>query len=702
MEIEKNQIFNLWNTNGRRHDVLNALKLYLEILWEIKAEYPEETWKRYPESLAQFLFYQKALDYSPEIFKKHDKYDGFMGRLGSEYSLFLGRNPKWLTNHFSSGDRKVLDEAIEARARHYTSNLVKIGFADKQRALSQAGFSYLKNQLERDPIEAALPLDNINLILLRQMLKLRVFSQRDENGNRCFYSPFCMAMFLLLNNQTIDKSSFLTIVQGLSPYLPEEQKEFVLSHPDLISKIEKSVWEVPVNPIKELMSSDLLSPEIFHKYIKNQKSGLVGSLYYDFYLCLVKFREEKSQEAFEELMETLTSHKVKLEKAFGYGKAIFEWNKHNPTSLEEFWEKNENHIFFTTTNFNRDFYEVFFKSSRVDDIKEYSDTTERILGATGLFKFQSLPELAYREALSLIFDRELLNGMIFGTVSEKEYQAYEESADCIFRSSLSVSAILHYDETQIEVVTNQLGALLGADGLSAIRAKLKSRISREFAAYISKNYPKEKVAKLLSLFSDRNNDSKIQKQVNDTATVPTIYEYLVGIAWYYVSGQNFDLYNSLNLTLNADFEPVIHAGSGEGDIIIDYEDRTVMLEVTLMNKQAQKRGEWEPVLRHSLNLKAAREPKETMTFFIADELDHNTINIWRAVTSVSLESTNTHKHVDGVIIMPFTNRQLLSFLKSSVSHSAIIEKVKQSFQKVPRITDTKWHEEIIDSLERLS
>ena len=32
------------------------------------------------------------------------------------------------------------------------------------------------------------------------------------------------------------------------------------------------------------------------------------------------------------------------------------------------------------------------------------------------------------------------------------------------------------------------------------------------------------------------------------------------------------MYNSLNLTLNADFEPVIHAGGGEGDIVIDYKD----------------------------------------------------------------------------------------------------------------------------------
>ena len=182
------------------------------------------------------------------------------------------------------------------------------------------------------------------------------------------------------------------------------------------------------------------------------------------------------------------------------------------------------------------------------------------------------------------------------------------------------------------------------------------------------------------------------------ASVPTIYEYVTGIAWYYLSGRDFDLYESLNLTLNADFEPVIHAGGGDGDIVIHYGEAVVMLEVTLMNKQAQRRGEWEPVLRHSLNLKAAAGGRETMTFFIADQLDYNTVNIWRAVAAASLESTNTHKKVDGVSIMPLTNGDILEFLRKRVPRERIMEEVRRSFAGVPRITDTRWREEILDNL----
>ena len=43
MEIKVGQIFNLWDTNGRRSDVINAISIYLNILNEIKEEYPYET-----------------------------------------------------------------------------------------------------------------------------------------------------------------------------------------------------------------------------------------------------------------------------------------------------------------------------------------------------------------------------------------------------------------------------------------------------------------------------------------------------------------------------------------------------------------------------------------------------------------------------------------------------------------------------------
>lgn len=157
MIVESNQIFNLMDTNGRRSDVLNALKIYLEILEELKEVYPTESWGTYPDSLSQFLFYEKALEKSKDVFKIHSNYDNFISELGDDYQTFIDRDGQWIENNIAKF-AKVLDEAIEKRARHYTSNLVKMGFTDSNRSITEAGYSYLRGSVIRDDLEEYYPL----------------------------------------------------------------------------------------------------------------------------------------------------------------------------------------------------------------------------------------------------------------------------------------------------------------------------------------------------------------------------------------------------------------------------------------------------------------------------------------------------------------------------------------------------------------
>ena len=90
MELDNNkQVFNLWDTNGRRADVLNAIEIYLSMLVELKEEDPDMLWGTYPTNLSQFKFYKKAIEASPEVFKSHGKYDLFMRHEAFCQVLFL-------------------------------------------------------------------------------------------------------------------------------------------------------------------------------------------------------------------------------------------------------------------------------------------------------------------------------------------------------------------------------------------------------------------------------------------------------------------------------------------------------------------------------------------------------------------------------------------------------------------------------------
>lgn len=699
MIVERNQIFNLMDTNGRRSDVLNALKIYLEILEELKEIYPTESWGTYPASLSQFLFYEKALEKSKDVFKIHSNYDSFIDELGDDYQTFIDRDGNWIENNITKF-AKVLDEAIEKRARHYTSNLVKMGFTTTNRSITEAGYSYLRGAVVRDELEELLPLDNVNIALFRQLSKLKIFGS-SNNGKRQFYSPFIMALILLLDNETIDEHSFEVVVQGLSPYSSDEVKQAIRNNEISVVELEESIRNIDITIPEELIGKYDIDFDIFKNIFKgSKKNDSISKLYYDFFAVLRDFRNNKTEETYANLINCLDQDNIaSIYKSFGYGKAVFAaGNKGSRYNLERFLEKNANHPLLISEDFVSEFYTAYTRSKWIDGIREYSDTTVRLLSATGLFKFKNLPELSYKEILSLIFDVEQLRENVFGEITDEEYTQYEEAEDSYFGKNIPFVEIFNYSHDDISAITAKLEKLLGVSAATDVKKFLINQKNADFIAHINDKYPKEKIMELLPMFSDRKKDNQIKKEVNDAATVPTIYEYIIGIAWYYISNKEFDLYNSLNLTLNADFDPVIHAGGGDGDIVIHHEEIIVMLEVTLMNKQAQKRGEWEPVLRHSLNLKTANEPTETITFFIADELDYNTINIWRAVASVSLESTNTHTKVDGVIIMPFTNNEVLAFLKNSVYYKDIVKAVKDSFAKVPQITDVKWHEEIMSNL----
>lgn len=698
MIIEDKQVFNLMDTNGRRNDVLNAFNIYLQTLQEIKDDYPSESWSNYPNSIAQFLFYTKAVEKSKDVFKKHGKFDEFINTLEDDYDAFIEKDAFWIENNLPDV-AKVLDESIEQRARHYSSNLVRIGFTDSKRNISEAGHAYLNGTTKRDSIESVLPLDEINIILIRQLAKLKIFT-KEIDGKRSYYSPFFMALHMLLSDSNVDKNTFSIVVQGSSPYMDEELKQSIInndiSYEELVDLFQNEDVVIP----EDIAKNTIMEKSVFNKYFGTSKNKeKVQAIYYNFYLAINNFRNYNSEENYHSLVKCLEDNQELLKKAFGYGKNIFDiGRKDKRLSLDEFLEANQNHQFLENKELNVVFYGAFINSKHIDVMREYADTTIRLLSATGLFKFNPMSDIAYKDIIALVFPKELVDNSIFGIVNEDDYTRYEGSIDSYFCNNSPISSILKYDSADINNILNSVMELTGADDLQGIHSLLESKKNEELIQHIDEKYTKEEIMRILSLFSDRRNDHKIKKAVNDTAPVPTIYEFIVAIAWYYISDEKYNLYDSLNLTLNADFEPVIHAAGGAGDIVINYDNLILMLEVTLMNKQAQKRGEWEPVLRHSLNLKAENSDKETLTFFVADELDYNTINIWRAVAAVPLESTTDHIKVDGVIIMPFTNKDILNFLENNVCSSNIISAVKDSFISVPKITDDSWRKIIIEEL----
>lgn len=688
MEISRNQVFNLWDTNGRRHDVINAIEIYLGILQYLYTQYPNEHWGTYPNSTMQYLFYKAAIEASPDVFQSHQNFDDFELFLEDKYESFFSKTLQL--------DRQVsdnLDANIEQRARHYTSNLVRLGFVDKDRTISMAGKELLDGAIVRDKLEELLPVTDTNLAIFRQLLKLRIYTEPNPDGTRFFYSPCLYALYLLLNNDNVDINYFKHQIQGASPYWQEKIDLEKNQNLDLF----QFVYDDIVIPQLFLSTSKISSLE-FSTCIKNRKSNSTIPIYYTFYSSLFDYVENPNDANYIKLRNILLGRdSAKLKKAFGFGVDVFNCgNTARPYSHEQFIEENIGNPLLTS-NINQEFYKNYSISKYLDTAREYSDTTIRMLGATGLFQFSKpLVELAYKDYFQILMSHINIKQSIFGVVNQQQYNKREQDIQSDFYRATPLSEIFEFNNQIIEEILSGLQSSYG--DTTDIRSVLIKENRIKLDNHIQEKYPKETVVELLRLISNRQNDKTIKQYVNEDATVPTIYEYLVAIAWYYISNMTISVYDSLNLTLNGDLEPVIHAGGGIGDIVVKYEDKIVMLEATLMNAAAQKRGEWEPVLRHAINLTAESFPKKVFTLFVADELDYNTINIWRAVAAVTLESSSTGEKTEHVVIMPFTNEHLCYFIEHNVDDERIISAINRSYDEIKTSFDDTWHERIIASL----
>ena len=685
MELNDNkQIFNLWDTNGRRADVLNAIDIYLNILFELKEETPDMEWGTYPNSLSQFKFYKRAIEASPEVFQSHGQYDDFMRRVS------LSDLEKRI--ELDSDLKKTIDVAIEQRARHYTSNLVRLGLAKSNRDITSVGRSYHSDTIDRDQLEDIVPIGTTNLLILRQLLKFKTYTKPDEDGNRTAYSPLFMALYILLSGNRFDKDDFKTIVQSLTPYNPVDSDEVIKQCKSKDYSFTERELVVP----DEFEIAGVVGQSEFEAHIKNRKSNIIP-LYYEFYKKLYDYYEDRTDLRFETLKETCCEDPAKLKQAFGSGHKVFEFGRLNSFSHDEFKHANANSSFLTTTNFNETFYTEYVRSKVVDQARENADTTSRLLSATGMISLgKALPELVDADIYELIFDVDYLRKNVFTTVSELEYTLNEQR----FEANVSLCDILGYSANQVSDILAKISDKLSKDK-TAIKNALKDRTSRAFIAHVKNQYPIDRVSRLLKGFTDSDGGAKSREEINPACGIPTAYEYIIALAWFYISDKKYDLYSSLNLTMGADFEPERFASGGAGDIVAKYDDIIVLLEATMMNAQAQKRGEWEPVLRHSVNIRVDSAPKDTVTFFVANELDYNTINIWRAVAMVPLKSSNSGKIVKGVAIMPLTSNELAKMLDDGIKSSSLISAIKNSFSGLQHSFDDNWREAIINEV-RLS
>ncbi|MDF7638460.1 AlwI family type II restriction endonuclease [Lactobacillus sp. ESL0791] len=716
--INKNRfsVFNLEDTNGRSGAYYTSLIVYLSILNNMQNETSKSwTWGAYP-NLTQYNFYKRVA--SSNEFKNRDT--------NKIKNFKKGVAVKNLQNKFLTGKLKkdsellkFLDKNIEQRSRHYTSNLVKLGLVDGQRIVTPVGKSLLSangtKEISRSKLENNISIADNSLIILRQLAKFKVnkinYNKETDKTKVCMYSPFNFLIAALLKKSSIEEGLLFKSLSALTPYNQVNITDYIKK---ITSKFGiKNIHDYNVALYKEQIKhfgddNSLLDKKNFLENIafKNRKSGKMEELYYNFYKSNRAFAKCHTQDNLDKLLIIVNGKgKNEIKKRFNGNKNIFMLKGKNSRELNVFLKNNAENEFISKGNSNNFYVDAAIINTREVNIDEYHKSFEKLtkIGSV-ITSNEGIVSLTFPKFWKAIDKKYPFNKHIFET-KELSSNLQENTIFSDFQTDITLEKIFSLSEKAVQEVLEVYLKSYGHKTEKEIKEEQLKEQNKVLLEKLKVIMPQKRLLKLLPLFIERD-DNKILRYTTKDATVPTIFEWIVAIGWYYLSKNKYNLKKSMQLSLDTDGYPITQAPGqknkdevGAGDIIAKYKDRTVQLEATLMDKNAIKRGEWEPVLRHSANLSAASSVP-VQTYFVTSKTDKNTENIWRSVAATDIEETGNKHRESRVIIYPVDIVTFKHWIETKgIDEVKIWEKIDKSYAPLVNTKfDNKWKQEILNEI----
>lgn len=158
-------------------------------------------------------------------------------------------------------------------------------------------------------------------------------------------------------------------------------------------------------------------------------------------------------------------------------------------------------------------------------------------------------------------------------------------------------------------------------------------------------------------------------------------------------------YEVRRFKVDQDFLPVSTAPGNGPDLVAEFEDCVVVIEVTLSESSRQEAMEGEPVRRHVADLMQQYD-KPVYGLFIANRIDSNTAETFRMGVWYTKEDTRLD-----LCIVPFSLRQFSAFFKTIFSERAVSPKsltmlMIECSQNRQMLDAPTWKAIIADTIQR--
>lgn len=576
-------------------------------------------------------------------------------------------------------------------AREKTSGLVDLGIIDDERRLTDAGRTLLSiaesGNFTRDNI-LRIPADSF--IYFKQLLKSSCPFDNDS------VRPYIVLAYILSEIGEISKSEFtyllpLAINRGKTERIVDYIKAIrsgTVTIDDAIVSI-LSEMENYQEAKKMLLVATTIDDALMQEIGMNRKSRTYDIPYTKLYHTLKAFRANPTDGTAIDLFNAVDKISG---KARSYWK-MYIFNSISRRRIETVGIRavKQNKAIFTVaddTAFKEEFFRLlhlFKAKSLLDDYydlnKRYFKTSDTIIFQDDTVRFDIIPNCYFALVKDSLLDTAFSNA--------DNLPMNCELAHISPKFVVSQEALFHKAE---EIYGVQVRSLFDIQDFVE-----KERYAR-FNQMIDTRFTDDVLVNLMTMFENRN-DNDIQSIVTNNADVPTIFEYVLAIVWYKISGRHGKILEYMNLSLDADLLPITHAAGGHEDITYkytattDYPAHTLLIEMTLANKNNQRRMEMEPVSRHLGDYMLAHRNEEAYCLFATTFLHINVTSDFRSRKTTPYYSMDGSEFVNGMKIIPFQTGEIKTIIQKQITYAQLYHISEQAYQS--NVAPNIWYEQEI-------
>lgn len=580
---------------------------------------------------------------------------------------------------FVAGDAKRKDKD----AREKTSGLVDIGLITDDRLITEAGRELLSLASNGNfKINNLFNINSDSFVYLRQLLKTSI----DVNGS--MVRPFIITVKCLTELGYLSYDEFTYFVPLIKD---EESAKEIISDIKLYreNKIEldeiiyKRLIQMPNYQLaKETIVTSDIDEDLICLIGMNRKSRSYDKPYYKLYENIKNIFIDGGND-YESLLKS--AKEINQKPGILWRNLIFKTTnigvirKHGASSIN-------NQCPFLNCKSEQDLKETFFKylhvfkakatlSDYFDLNRRYFNITDTIIFEDSMIKLDMIPKYFFKEIMDNLYK-----------------DAFKKDDNLQINVKLeTISPAFEIDINKVyESLSKDLGITLTSPEQAA--TYVNDERYRRFNEMIDKRFSDSVLIELLNCFENRN-DKRIEELVTDEATIPTIFEYILGIIWYKVSERQGNILDFMQLSLEANLLPKTHAAGGYVDIIYEYEaclaypKHALLLEATLADGTNQRRMEMEPVSRHLGDYRIRFNNPFDYSLFVSTYLDKNVISDFRYRKIIPY--TRDEETITGMKIISMDTDSLKKIIENNIKYKYLYE-VFDKYYEMPLDT-ADWH-----------